>query len=205
MSVAAGLETAAAVFLGGFLALGYYVSSRALGRADARAVWFRGQATRIALVFTVSGRSRALVFVYVLCYGVFLAARLPLCIPLFLALTQILSQTAVELAKRLYRRTRPDYWIVGQDAGHSYPSGHATTAVVTYLGWAVVIAATGLAAPFKIGLDAILVVWAIGIGWSRLALGAHYLSDVAGGVLLGAGWECVVILALVMTRCLNGV
>jgi len=37
----------------------------------------------------------------------------------------------------------------------------------------------------------ILVICIVGIPWSRLALGAHYLTDVAGGVLFGAGWLCI--------------
>jgi undecaprenyl-diphosphatase len=28
--------------------------------------------------------------------------------------------------------------------------------------------------------------WIVATGWSRLALGAHYLSDVLGGYLLGS-------------------
>ena len=30
-------------------------------------------------------------------------------------------------------------------------------------------------------------IWILGIGWSRLALGAHYPSDLVGGYLLGLG------------------
>lgn len=33
-----------------------------------------------------------------------------------------------------------------------------------------------------------LVVLGVGIMWSRLALGAHYLTDVLGGAAFGTGW-----------------
>jgi undecaprenyl-diphosphatase len=31
----------------------------------------------------------------------------------------------------------------------------------------------------------------VAIGWSRLALGAHYATDVLGGYLLGGAWLCL--------------
>jgi len=42
----------------------------------------------------------------------------------------------------------------------------------------------------------VLAVCAVAIPWSRLALGAHYATDVLGGLLLGAAWLCLVFAAL---------
>jgi len=39
--------------------------------------------------------------------------------------------------------------------------------------------------PFLIGLGVLAV---LAVGFSRLGLGVHYLSDVLGGYVLGAGW-----------------
>lgn len=175
-----------------FAVLGSYVTRGPLRLFDARAVYLRGRGTRLALLFTISGRSRALIFVYAAATLGFAIFRLALWIPLLLAISQLISQGLAELAKSYYRRTRPDYWLVGLEAGHSYPSGHATTAMTTYVGWACVCALSTLPAPAKAGLVAFFVVWAAGIVWSRLALGAHYVSDVAGGLLLGAAWLCIV-------------
>jgi undecaprenyl-diphosphatase len=124
-------------------------------------------------------------------FVLFAVARWPLRIPLAMMISQMLSQAAVELAKARYSRTRPDYWLVGLEAGHSYPSGHATTAVVFFCGWALVAAFSTLPPPIKQGIAVLFVLWAAGVSWSRLALGAHYVSDVLGGTAFGAAWLCV--------------
>lgn len=179
-----------------FLVLGYFVSRRPLGVLDARAVFFRSQAIPLALVFTKSGRSTALWIGYVISIGVYAIARLPLWIPLLMTGSQIASQVVVEMFKRVYGRMRPDYWLVGLEAGLSYPSGHAVTAVVSFIGWSIVIGLSALPDPVKYPLVALFVLWALGIIWSRLALGAHYLSDVAGGALFGTGWLCTLLAVL---------
>jgi undecaprenyl-diphosphatase len=124
---------------------------------------------------------------------VFGIARWPLWLPLVMMLSQILSQTVVELCKARFARTRPDYWLVGLEAGHSYPSGHATTAVVFFTGWAIAAALSPLPYAVKYVAATMLVLWAAGVSWSRLALGAHYVSDVVGGTIFGAGWLCAVL------------
>ncbi len=179
-----------------FVVLGYFVSRRPLGALDARAVYFRSQATPLALIFTKSGRSTALWIGYVIAIAVYAIARLPLWIPLLMTGSQIASQVVVEMFKRVYGRMRPDYWLVGLEAGLSYPSGHAVTAIVSFMGWSIVIALSALPDPVKYPVVALFVFWALGIIWSRLALGAHYLSDVAGGALFGTGWLCTLLAVL---------
>jgi undecaprenyl-diphosphatase len=182
------LASTAAALLGLFIALGMRVSNRPLTRLDAEAIYFRGHLTPLALVFTISGRSRALTIACILSIAVYAVLHLPIAIPLVVTASQLVSQIVVEYCKTLFRRVRPDYWLVGREAGHSYPSGHATTAVVFFIGWAVVIAVSGLPGEVKTALIAAFTLWALGIMWSRLALGAHYLTDVTGGVLFGAAW-----------------
>ncbi len=179
-----------------FLALGWAVSRRPLRSLDARAVYFRSQGTALALLLTKTGRSKALIAGYVAAIAIYAAGHLPLWIPLVLAASQFVSQIIVESFKLLFRRVRPDYWLIGLDAGHSYPSGHAATAVVSFLGWAVVAASSGLPGELKWPVAIALALWAVGVDWSRLALGAHYLSDVAGGTLFGGAWLCALIAVL---------
>ncbi|HEV2262291.1 MAG TPA: phosphatase PAP2 family protein [Candidatus Rubrimentiphilum sp.] len=181
-----------------FVALGETVVRRPALRVD-RAALFHSHFTYGAGVLTATGRSPFLVTASVIAAVIFVALRLPLWIPLVLILTQMLSQTLAELFKAHYRRVRPEYWVVGLDPGKSYPSGHAVTAIVFFGGWACVVAFTMLPPSVKYALVAILIAWAIAIDWSRLALGAHYLTDVAGGTLLGSAWVCAVIGALHQT------
>lgn len=103
---------------------------------------------------------------------------------------QLLSQSAALLLKRVFHRARPSRQRFRREAGYSYPSGHATTAVVFYGGLLLLADASAYAAPVKVLAAALLVPWIVGICWSRLALRAHHPSDVLGGTLLGASFLC---------------
>jgi membrane-associated phospholipid phosphatase len=188
MNLQLALCAIAVVCFAAFVVLGMRVSAAPLGPLDAKSVYLRGQATQLALVFTKSGRSKGVTTACVIAILVFVLARWPLWIPLTMVVSQILSQTIVELVKARFARARPDYWLVGLEAGHSYPSGHATTAVVFFIGWALVATSSTLPLVEKVPLTVVLAIWAFGVSWSRLALGAHYLSDVAGGTIFGVGW-----------------
>jgi len=196
VSAAIGLWTAAAALWALFAAVGLLVSNRPLTRLDAEAIVFRGQLTPFALIFTLSGRSPALTVACIVAIGVYALLHLPIGIPLVITGSQLVTQIIVEFCKTLFKRIRPDYWLAGLEAGHSYPSGHATTSVVFFIGWAVVVALGTLPGDVKSALIAVFALWALGIVWSRLALGAHYLTDVAGGVLFGSAWLCALFTVL---------
>lgn len=193
MSLQADLWIASLLLFVLFVSLGISVSNKPLGALDARAIVFRGQATRLAVVFAKSGRSKGVTLLCAISLATYALMRLPVWIPLVMILSQILSQTIVEIVKLRYRRLRPDYWLAGLEAGHSYPSGHAVTAIVFFAGWAFVAASSAAPPVLKEAAVAALALWAAGISWSRLALGAHYLSDVAGGTLFGAAWLCALL------------
>jgi len=196
VSIDIRLWIAAAVLWALFAAIGLVVAKRPLTRLDAQAIFFRAQLTPLALVFTLSGRSPALTVACVVSILVYALLHLPIGIPLVITGSQLVTQIIVEYCKTVFKRMRPDYWLVGLEAGHSYPSGHATTAVVFFIGWAIVVAMGTLPGDVKTALIAVFTLWALGIVWSRLALGAHYLTDVTGGVLFGGAWICALFTAL---------
>lgn len=192
MSLSTQLFIAAGLLFAVFAAIGAAIARRPADRLDELGGRLRAHGTAAAIIFTKSGRSRGLTFASLIAFAVFYALHKPLWVPGAMVLSQLSSQGVVELFKAIYGRPRPDYWVSGPDAGHSYPSGHSATAVVFFIGWAVVIAYAGLSVPVKAIVIACFVCWAVGVMWSRLALGAHYLSDVAAGALVGAAWLCVV-------------
>jgi undecaprenyl-diphosphatase len=81
--------------------------------------------------------------------------------------------------KNLVRRSRPEGdlgWFERRFDPYSFPSGHSSRA------WAIVaISLIMLPVWATIGFA----VWAVIIGWTRLAMGVHYFSDVAAGAILG--------------------
>jgi membrane-associated phospholipid phosphatase len=85
--------------------------------------------------------------------------------------------------QHVFARPRRLDWIVKHETAFSFPSSHAAIATAFYLLWSFLIARSAL--PGRGVVAVILALIAFGIMWSRLALGAHYLTDIFGGVLLG--------------------
>ncbi len=102
----------------------------------------------------------------------------------------ILGLAVVVLAvKRVFKRRRPEGdWgaIYRKTDPHSFPSGHAARMAML----AVLAAALGPA-----WFAGLLLVWAPLVALARVAMGVHYLTDVAGGAAMGIA--AGVILALV--------
>jgi undecaprenyl-diphosphatase len=98
---------------------------------------------------------------------------------------------SVQYGKKFISRDRPAKVAFYPEHNSSFPSGHATTAISLY----------GMLAFFlyrhlkqKGQRRAILLLAAVLItliGFSRIYLGVHFLSDVVAGFLLGAMWVLV--------------
>lgn len=185
------LWLAAVCCLVAFLALGKLVANPPVPKVDAETVVLRGQATPLAVLFTESGRTVPLVALSLLAVVIFWATKTNVLIPVVILFSQTLSQGIVEGVKHVFHRTRPDQWLVRHEIGYSYPSGHAATAIVFYAAWFLVVWQSPLPKGLKTALLSLLAIWAVGVSWSRIALGAHYLTDVVGGTLFGIAWLCI--------------
>ncbi|MBC5829516.1 MAG: phosphatase PAP2 family protein [Candidatus Eremiobacteraeota bacterium] len=174
-----------------FVVLGLLVAGPPVPKIDAQTIVLRGQATPLAVLFTASGRTVPLLVLSALAVVVFWAAKSNVFVPIVILLWQTVSQGAIEGAKHFFHRTRPDQWLVRHEIGYSYPSGHAATAVVFYAAWFLVVWQSPLPKSLKTVFLCILGIWVLGVGWSRIALGAHYFTDVLGGTLFGIAWLCI--------------
>jgi membrane-associated phospholipid phosphatase len=194
--VIARLWAAAAVSLVATLALGTIVARRPPTALDVAAFSLRGHVP-LALFFTSLGRWWMLLPIGVVAVGIGMTVRANV-IPLVIVFgAEAASQAGSTLLKLVFHRTRPDVFLGTHETDLSFPSGHAVTAVVFFIGLAILAWHAPIPRPLAVAAIVVLGICAIGIPWSRLALGAHYATDVIGGLLFGAAWLCAA-LALMM-------
>jgi membrane-associated phospholipid phosphatase len=100
------------------------------------------------------------------------------------------------LLKDLFARPRPSFeHPLVVDTSYSFPSGQAMESVVVYGMLAYFVVLTSRAwgkRAVSVGGAALIVLL---IGFSRVYLGAHYVSDVVGGFAAGGAWLSAVITA----------
>jgi membrane-associated phospholipid phosphatase len=96
-------------------------------------------------------------------------------------------------SKYFVHRPRPPshIWLTEVGRTASFPSGHATQSLATFLALASVGAAWMSKPPFPGRVLALLL--AIGVGWSRVYLGVHWTTDVVAGWLIATGWIMIVL------------
>ena len=119
--------------------------------------------------------------------GWLLWRRLPR-LALFVVVTVVGSAALNALVKGSVHRLRPVLTDpVARAHGLSFPSGHAQSAIVGYTVLLLVFLPI-LYGAWRRSALIVAVVAILAIGFSRIALGVHYVSDVVGGFLLGAAW-----------------
>jgi undecaprenyl-diphosphatase len=118
-------------------------------------------------------------------------------LPAVLAVCGLAGVAVVMVAAKLVvGRTRPPSPIaVIVEDGFSFPSGHATGAFTfAVLGAWIISRWVFRNWVVRVTLWSIALAVAALVGFSRIYLGVHYLSDVLAGGFLGAGWAVAVIL-----------
>ena len=94
----------------------------------------------------------------------------------------VLSEVLIGTLKGVYDRARPPGSLV-VTSGASFPSGHSIAATVTVVAAVIALVPPGRA---RVAWGAAAAVFSVLMALSRAYLGAHWLSDVLAGVLLGA-------------------
>ncbi|MCB1777517.1 MAG: LssY C-terminal domain-containing protein, partial [Candidatus Competibacteraceae bacterium] len=100
---------------------------------------------------------------------------------------------AVVIIKVTLQTPRPVALYSGADA-YSFPSGHATLSTVTY-GFLAVLVADTFSSRWRWTPYATAALLILGIAFSRLYLGAHWLADVTAGISLGTAWVALLTIA----------
>ena len=99
------------------------------------------------------------------------------------------SALLVQVVKHTFGRARPEDILIVSDYG-SFPSGHTANAATIAVVAAVLFP--------RLWVRIVGVAWVVLMAFSRTYLHAHWLSDTAGGALIGAG--AALILAAAFSR-----
>jgi len=131
-----------------------------------------------ALVFNVIGAGVIGVFVVPLGVGAVLLLRRRPWAALYWIASCALSAGVVQVIKHTFGRARPEEILVVSDYG-SFPSGHTANAATLAVVLGVILRRAWV---WIAG-----VVYTVAMLLSRTYLGAHWLTDTVGGLLIGAG------------------
>jgi membrane-associated phospholipid phosphatase len=96
------------------------------------------------------------------------------------------------LLKISFHRSRPDLWpaLVAEKTA-SFPSGHATMATVFFGGIAALVFHLSKSRRLRAAALAGAAVFILAVGATRIFLGAHWLTDVLAGFLVGLFWVVI--------------
>jgi membrane-associated phospholipid phosphatase len=184
-----------------FGAVAEEVSEGDTAASDQRvADWLHGRATDpftdVFRAFTWTGNGGFLAIV-VLFAAVLLWRRRLVTDALFVVLAFVGAEVITFGMKQGFRRQRPFFEDpLATASSFSFPSGHALVSLAVYGSISLVVARRTRNRRAAVAVVCAAAVWVIAIGFSRLYLGVHFLSDVVAGYAAGAAWLAFLYLAL---------
>lgn len=154
--------------------------------------WGPASFTTFVQYFTLIGNVQGIIPLTMIIAGIFYYISRKWQVLLWIVFTILVGAgPVVALIKHIIQRPRPSYvsHLVDQ-GGYSFPSGHATGAVLAwgtlaFLIWHYFKDKYPKMVTYSIGFTFFMVV---AISASRLYLGVHYLSDIIAGWSVGATW-----------------
>ena len=146
-------------------------------------------------VVTLAGNALLLAGVC-LVVGALLLRRRSVNEALLLAFAAVGIELINAAAKLAFHRPRPELAFAHLDT-YSFPSGHAAASLAIY-GTLAFVAGGRLRRRSRVLVAVATGTLVVLIGFSRLYLGAHYLSDVLAGLFLGAAWASAGLLVYVV-------
>ncbi|MGH7327944.1 MAG: phosphatase PAP2 family protein [Polyangiaceae bacterium] len=174
-----------------YVALGAYVSRRpptGIDLAVASALF--GRALWLAFAGYKSGLFGTFAALCAVTIAISIFARAWRARVAFAIVALLLAWIASDRFKALFDRPRPEHWVLVHETSPSYSSGHATNSLVFYGLWAYYLWRSDLPPAIRFVGAGVLGIWCLVVAWSRIAMGAHYLSDVLGGWLLAIVVVC---------------
>lgn len=142
--------------------------------------------------------SSVLLLPLVLLVGLTLGVRHRAWSPLALLASALLGAIALFTSgKSLTGRPRPQFDPLVLEESLSFPSGHSTQAAAVWLALAAV--AVAWLPPAADTRRRRRLLWAgalavaVAVGFSRIYLGVHWLTDVLAGLALGGGWTLLLV------------
>ena len=112
----------------------------------------------------------------------------------FLVAAFVGAEIVNALLKLAFHRPRPELAFLELHT-YSFPSGHSTAATAAFGAIAIVLWPRLRSSRRRLALVVATAGIVLLVGFSRMYLGAHYLSDVLGGFALGATWLSLCLLA----------
>lgn len=162
--------------------------------------WLHGRATDpftdAFRAFTWTGNGGFLAVV-VLIAAVVLWRRKLVMDALFVAFAFLGAEVITFGMKQGFHRKRPFFEDPLATAGSfSFPSGHSLVSLAVYGSIAIVIARHTRNHRVAGAVVLLAALWILSIGFSRLYLGVHFLTDVVAGYAAGAAWLALLYLGL---------
>ncbi|MEK4821324.1 MULTISPECIES: phosphatase PAP2 family protein [Priestia] len=91
--------------------------------------------------------------------------------------------------KEIFARPRPDWSQVVPASHYSFPSGHAMNSMAFYSGVLLLIWMYTRSRAIKTAAACVIAIIILLIGFSRLYLGVHFLTDILAGYCVGLAWS----------------